>query len=150
MHTCPPRCPVDALPPLSAPQPFPIAARRPGQPHAINTADPNGQPYTITLTPGEPQRLYEIDAARPDRGFTITRVAPPHRDPTTLGSLSQLVEWYALSPGQKERLRKRLEVWRRQNFGEWVETQDAGPRDPRYLYPIGKVRAIVDAVLRKA
>jgi hypothetical protein len=46
---------------------------------------------------------------------------------------------------QREALRKRLESWRKANLdGGWIETRDPKPREPRYLYPIGKVWSIVE------
>jgi len=44
----------------------------------------------------------------------------------------------------RETLRKRLETWRNDNLdGGWIEVSNRKPREPQYLYPIGKVWDLV-------
>ncbi len=44
----------------------------------------------------------------------------------------------------REKLRKRLESWRKANLdGGWIEARDPKPREPRYLYPLGKVWSMI-------
>jgi len=44
----------------------------------------------------------------------------------------------------REALRKRLEAWRKANLdGGWIEARDPKPREPRYLYPLGKVWPLI-------
>jgi len=47
----------------------------------------------------------------------------------------------------RETLRKRLESWRKANLdGGWIEARDPKPREPRYLYPLGKVWSLIQDV----
>jgi len=63
-------------------------------------------------------------------------------------TLPALAKAYGLSDKQKERLRKRLEVWRKANIdGGWIERTERKPREPKYLYPFGKIKSIVIEVL---
>lgn len=44
----------------------------------------------------------------------------------------------------REALRKRLESWRKANpDGGWIEARDPKPREPKYLYPVGKVWPLI-------
>ena len=46
---------------------------------------------------------------------------------------------------KREALRKRLEAWRKQfPTGGWVEAADRKGRQPKYLYPIGKVWHVIE------
>ncbi len=40
-------------------------------------------------------------------------------------------------------LRKRLDTWRRSNGQGWVENQEHGPREPKYLYSVAAVRGVL-------
>jgi hypothetical protein len=43
-------------------------------------------------------------------------------------------------------LRTRLNRWRAVNHSGWIENSDPGPREAKYLYRVGAVRPIIDAV----
>jgi hypothetical protein len=46
---------------------------------------------------------------------------------------------------QRDNLRKRLEVWRKRNFdGGWIEIENRKPRDPQFLYPVGKAWPLIE------
>ena len=47
-----------------------------------------------------------------------------------------------------EALRKRLDRWREKNAagGDWIENPEAASRTARYLYRIGRVRPLIDAL----
>ena len=68
-------------------------------------------------------------------------------DPEQMVSSATAAKQFGLTPHQKERLRKRLKAWRCPgNCREWTEVPDAGPRQPKYLYRLGSVRRLIDAV----
>jgi hypothetical protein len=69
-------------------------------------------------------------------------------DPETPLSPAKLADRLGI-PGDdkdaREALRKRLEKWRNKNRdGGWVEVADRKPRQPGYLYPVGKVWPVVE------
>lgn len=43
-------------------------------------------------------------------------------------------------------LRKRLERWRETNHAGWIENPERGPREAQYLYRVGAVQGIIDAL----
>lgn len=43
-------------------------------------------------------------------------------------------------------LRSRLNRWRRRNHTGWIEVEERGSREPRYLYRVGAIRHIIDAL----
>jgi hypothetical protein len=72
-------------------------------------------------------------------------------DPEAPLSPAKIADRLGIPPddSQREALRKRLESWRKANLdGGWIETRDPKPREPRYLYPIGKVWPIVKDMKR--
>lgn len=73
--------------------------------------------------------------------------AKPYTDPSELVAMPELAKRGGLGDKQKERLRNRLKTWRQANLdGGWIENTEAKPREPKYLFPIGKVWPIVEAV----
>jgi len=69
-------------------------------------------------------------------------------DPDTLLSAVKLADRLGISKEDAKAhgaLRKRLESWRKANLdGGWIETKDRKPREPRYLYPLGKVWPLIE------
>ena len=69
-------------------------------------------------------------------------------DPETPLSTAKLADRLGvLSEDRKKReaVRKRLESWRKANFdGGWIEPKDPRPREPKYLYPLGKVWSLIE------
>jgi len=63
-----------------------------------------------------------------------------------LMSATELARKHGVNP---EALRKRLERWRRQQDGGWVQVVDRRVRGPKYLYDEGAVQTII-AALKKA
>jgi len=46
----------------------------------------------------------------------------------------------------KEALRKRLERYRKDNLNGWKPNSDRNPREPKYLYQLPAVKAIVEGL----
>ena len=45
----------------------------------------------------------------------------------------------------REALHKRLESWRKANLdGGWIGVEDPKPREPKYLYSVGKVWPLIE------
>ena len=70
----------------------------------------------------------------------------PFTDPNELVSLPVLAKRCELDKAQQDRLRKRLDTWRKNNFDAWIEDREAKRHDPRYFYPIGKVWPLAETV----
>jgi hypothetical protein len=68
-------------------------------------------------------------------------------DPDTPLSPAKLADRLGIPAGDargREALRKRLESWRKKNLdGGWIEARDPKPREPKYLYPLGKVWPLI-------
>ena len=68
-------------------------------------------------------------------------------DPATLLSPAKLAGRLSIPESDaktREALRKRLESWRKANLdGGWIEARDPKPREPKYLYPLGKVWPLI-------
>ena len=61
-----------------------------------------------------------------------------------LVSLPRIAEVFRLTDQEKERLRSRLAYWRKGHFdGGWIENQEATAREPRYVYPFGKIKHLI-------
>lgn len=68
-------------------------------------------------------------------------------DPDQMVSPENIAKRYGFTSKDKDRLRKRLEAWRKpENCTEWTEVQDRKPRQPRYLYRLGSVQHLVNEV----
>jgi hypothetical protein len=71
---------------------------------------------------------------------------PAIDDDARLGP-GKLAELFGVGSGA---LQKRLERWRADNPNEsgkgWIEVPDRKPREPQYLYRVGSVRPIIDAM----
>lgn len=69
-------------------------------------------------------------------------------DPENLISPSKLADRLGIPSDDRkvrEALRKRLEAWRNANRdGGWIEVADRKPRQPGYLYPVGKVWPVIE------
>jgi len=69
-------------------------------------------------------------------------------DPDQLLSSGQLADRLGIPANDKkkrEALRKRLESWRNRNQdGGWIEVADRKPKQPGYLYPLGKVWSVIE------
>jgi hypothetical protein len=81
------------------------------------------------------------------------RQEPPAReDPNELLSPAKLADRLGIPSDDaktRERIRKRVEEWRKRNLdGGWIEVTDPRPREPRYLYPLGKVWPLVQDLKR--
>jgi hypothetical protein len=84
--------------------------------------------------PGQPVAPSEPQAAKPD-------------DPEQMVSPTTIAARFGLTPKQKERLRHQLGKWRTPaNCREWTEVPDRRPRQPQYLYRLGSVQHIIDAI----
>jgi len=81
-----------------------------------------------------------------------TLATPPHavsaeEDPDQMVSPESIAKWEGLDNRQKYRLRKKLKAWRGPtNTTEWTEVQDRKPRQAAYLYRLGSIRHLIDAV----
>jgi hypothetical protein len=70
-------------------------------------------------------------------------------DPDQLFSPAKLADRLGIPANDTKRrdaVRKRLEKWRKANLidGGWIEVADPKPREPRYLYPLGKVWPVIE------
>ena len=97
-------------------------------------------------------RESEIAAARLQRG---TDEPPAKENLSTedalpvegLVTLTKITERFDLNHRQKERLRKRLDTWRKNNpGGGWIEVADRKQNQDGYLYPMAQIRPLIEAV----
>ena len=70
----------------------------------------------------------------------------PPEDPEQMVSPENIAKRYGLTLRQKDRLRKRLEAWRKpSNCTEWFEVVDRKPRQPQFLYRLGAIIPMIEA-----
>jgi len=97
-------------------------------------------------------RLKGPDKGSSDNGVqakAMTEAQLKNQDPDELFSHVSLADRLGLSPDDskaRDRVRKRLEAWRKANpGGNWGELTEAKPRQPKYLFPFGEAwKAIQD------
>ena len=76
---------------------------------------------------------------------TAAQIAPD--DPEQMVSPTNIATRFGLTEKQKDRLRHRLIKWRGpHNCRQWTEVPDRGPKQPQYLYRLGSIRHLIDAV----
>jgi len=96
----------------------------------------------LPMTPGTPNNAPAVE----DHGG----VKHPWGDdePETLLSTAKLSDRLGIAENdrkKREAVRKRLESWRKANLDSgWIEPKDPKPREPKYLYPLGKVWPIIE------
>ena len=96
------------------------------------------------LTAGERKLLEIIDPPSP---VPLAVAAVPTDDPEQQVTLENVVKRFGLNNLQKDRLRHKLTAWRGPaNSTEWTEVQDRKPRQPRYIYRLGSIQYLIDAV----
>lgn len=71
-------------------------------------------------------------------------------DPDTPVSEAKLAERLGIAGDDNRRrvLRERLKEWRRTNDDGWIEVPNPKPREPRFLYQLGKVWPVVQDMKR--
>jgi hypothetical protein len=73
-------------------------------------------------------------------------------DPDQLLSAAKLADRLGIPEDDskgRDAVRKRLTAWRKANFdGGWVEVRDRKPREPQFLYPLGKVWPVIKDMQR--
>jgi hypothetical protein len=88
-----------------------------------------------------------IDPAASGGERAETETPKPAIDDDALLGPGKLAELFGVGLGALE---KRLERWRAKNKNEigkgWIENSDRKPREPQYLYRVGSVRLIIDAM----
>ncbi len=83
----------------------------------------------------------------PTEELVSPRAVSPMPDPVDDESMlppARLAEQFGVAA---EALRKRLDRWRSQNGEGWVENTERGPREPKYLFRVGSVRPLIDAMI---
>lgn len=83
--------------------------------------------------------------------FHTTGAAPPAEAPPAhpevqdeaLMTPATMAETFGVNA---EALRSRLNRWRKKNHDGWIENKERGPRQPQYLYRVGAVRHLIDAL----
>ena len=94
--------------------------------------------------------LVELETAGP-----LPQAAGTAKDQSTLVddpdiplSPAKLADRLGIPPDDRkarEALRKRLESWRKANLdGGWIGVEDPKPREPKYLYSVGKVWPLIE------
>jgi hypothetical protein len=87
----------------------------------------------------------DTDAPHPVSG-SISEIKLAAIDPSANAPLS-VTDLAVINSVDPEKLRKRLERWRRKNLdGGWIEVNTRNPRDPKYLYPQGPAKVIADEI----
>lgn len=119
-----------------------------------DTETPSGGPTTQS-EPVEEQEATVTERGK-ERLAKQTPVPPKHPwgddDPKTPFSPKALADRLGIPSDdekQRDNLRKRLEEWRKRNFdGGWIEVENRKPRDPQFLYPIGKAWPLIEDMKR--
>lgn len=104
--------------------------------------------------PGRVDSVFEIDPAPVAQGFEAPAVGVPsdlHPEGHDAGAANEdshlspakLAELFDV-PGNA--LRKRLERWRASNHAGWIENPDRPANHPQFLYRVGAVKHIIDAL----
>jgi hypothetical protein len=92
-------------------------------------------------------RTWIADVEADLAGGALSKAGGLDYDPDQVLSPAKLANRLGIPPDDaktREALRKRLESWRKANFdGGWVEVTNPKPREPRYLYPLGKVWSLI-------
>jgi hypothetical protein len=125
-----------------------------GQLIGVDDVKPGVTPWAVTACKIDQQLLNDlVDAAEKLAGPPQAAGVPPKDhstgvdDPDIPLSPAKLADRLGLLPNDKkarEALRKRLESWRKANLdGGWIGVTDPKPREPRYLYPLGKVWPLI-------
>ena len=127
-----------------------------GQTIGIGDVEPGVTPWVVRGTKVDPQLLNDlVDAAEklagpPQAAGTAKDQSTFVDDPDIPLSPAKLADRLGIPPDDRkarEALRKRLESWRKANLdGGWIGVEDPKPREPKYLYPLGKVWPLIEAL----
>ena len=97
------------------------------------------------------QKLAGTEPQPPGSTGTKSPVAPvplaTPDNPDEMVTVQTVAKRFELTEREKDRLRHRLNNWRRpSNCTEWTEPPDRRPRQCKYIYRLGSIRHLIDAV----
>jgi hypothetical protein len=98
--------------------------------------------------PGDANTTSAPNATMPEVSPTPVGAATPNDDRPNVSDDSHLcpAKLAELFRVPADALRTRLSRWRKRNLAGWIENSEHGPRESKYLYRVGAVRCIIDAM----